>query len=119
MSNNYNNNKQYTPKSGATLHQKYGSKEGLFMTCWKIQDGVMWKGKIFRSEKQAKEAPTLSRNNKEWVSVTIVLDAPFKETLIINALMNIENHKVYLKRWNYMINPKAANGGYFGKHITK
>ncbi|WP_440066689.1 hypothetical protein [Tenacibaculum discolor] len=110
---------EYTAKSGAKLHQRFGSKEGLFMTVWKVENGKMWKGKIFRSDKQSKEAPTVSRTGKEWCSVTVVLDAPFEQTLVLNALMNTQNHKVYIKEWNYMVNPSASNGGYFGKHISK
>jgi len=111
--------KDYGKKSGAKLHQRYGSKEGLFMTCWKAQKNTLWKGKIFRSEKQAKVSPTVSRNGKEWVSVTVVLSAPFQKTVVVNALMNTSNHKVYIQEWNMIINPSAPNGGYFGKHISK
>ncbi|WP_271404996.1 hypothetical protein [Tenacibaculum soleae] len=123
MSKNYNKksykSERYTPKSGATLHSSYGSEKGLFITVWKVEDGVLWKGKIFRSEKQSEIAPTQSGTGKKWASCTVVLDAPFKTTIVLNALVNVENHKVYIKEWNYMANPKAANGGYFGKHISK
>ncbi|WGH76136.1 hypothetical protein P8625_02920 [Tenacibaculum tangerinum] len=119
MARRTNKNSNYTPKSGAKLHQSFGSKEGLFMTCWKVSDGVMWSGKVFRSEKQSKVAPTVSRNGKEWCSVTLVLSAPMRDTVVHSGLMNTSNHKVYFKDWNMIINPKASNGGYFGKHISK
>ena len=110
---------EYTAKSGAKLHDRFGSNKGLFMTVWKVDNGKMWKGKIFRSDKQSKEAPTVSQTGKEWCSVTVVLDAPFEQTLVFSAVMNTQNHKVYIKQWNYMVNPSASNGGYFGKHISK
>ncbi len=40
-------------RSGCKLHSHYGTDKGLFMTVWKVQNGKMWKGKIFRSAKQA------------------------------------------------------------------
>lgn len=123
MARKYNNKKKefetYIPKSGASLHSRYGSEKGLFMTVWKVEDGVMWKGKIFRSENQSKNPPKKVENGFTWASCTVVLDAPFKTTIVLNALLNVDNHKVYIKEWNYMCNPKAANGGYFGKHISK
>lgn len=106
-------------RSGCKLHSHYGTDKGLFMTVWKVQNGKMWKGKIFRSAKQAEVAPTVSQNGKEWVSVTIVLSAPMENTVVACGLLNLGNNKAYFKEWNMIANPNANNGGYFGKHISK
>jgi len=36
-----------------------------------------------------------------------------------SGLLNLDNHKLYIKSFNLVANPKAPNGGYFGTHISK
>ncbi len=115
----YSKDKQKKKRSGCKLHTHYGTEKGLFMTVWKFQNGKIWKGKIFRSKKQIENAPVTSQSGKEWISVTLVMDAPMENTIITYGLLNLANNKVYFKEWNMLANPNANNGGYFGKHISK
>ncbi len=111
--NNFSNNLKKT--TGAKLHSRFGSEKGVFITAWNKGKSV----KVFRSERQSKNAPTTTKSGKEWVQVTLVLSEAFKEDVIVYPLMNIQNHKVYIQEWNMIINPSAPNGGYFGKHLSK
>ncbi len=89
------------------------------MTVWKVQNGKMWKGKIFRSKKQSEIAPTTSKSGKDWASVTLVMSAPMEKTVVQYGMLNLQNNKVYFKEWNMIANPNGGSGGYFGKHISK
>lgn len=106
-------------KSGMKLHTPFKQDEGVFMHGWKIIDGVMASIKIFQSDKQKKEPLTKSSTNKLWAQVTMVAERPMMETVVRSGLMNIADHRVYFKEWNWIANPHASNGGYIGKHISK
>ncbi len=108
-----------TAKSGASLITAFVQGVGVFIGAWKVESSTKWNIKIFQSEKQKKEALTKSGTGKLWAVVTVVCTAPLRNTVIVSGLMNIANHKVYIKEWNWMCNPKASNGGYIGKHISK
>ncbi len=106
-----------TTKNGKTF-------EGLFMSVWKIHDGVYWKGKIFRNKDQKKNKPTVSNQNndkksKQWIGVTLVMSAPMHNDIVQTGVLDLETYKVYFKNWNMIANPKGGEGGYFGKHISK
>lgn len=117
MGNSRNNNYSNTRKksTGAKLHSRYGSENGVFITAWNKGK----KAKIFRSEKQSEIAPTVSQSGKDWVSVTIVVQERFKNNVVVSGLLDASNHKVYIREWNMIVNPSAPNGGYWGQHIRK
>ncbi len=126
-------------KSGQTVTTKSGKTiEGLFMTVWKIHGGrtfekdgvkkkvggVLWKGRIFRSEEQKKRDATISNadngnQSREWIGVTLVMSSPMHNDIVQTGMMDLSTYKVYFKNWNMIANPHANNGGYFGKHISK
>jgi len=108
-----------TAKSGANLITPFVQGKGVFIGAWKVENSTKWNIKIFQSEKQVKEPLTKSKQGKLWAVVTVVCTAPLRNTVIVSGLMNIANHKVYIKEWNWMCNPKAPNGSYIGKHISK
>ncbi|TYP98932.1 hypothetical protein C7447_102250 [Tenacibaculum adriaticum] len=129
--NNTYNNGNYKPKSGCKIVEPYKKGEGVFIVGFKLFDGVMRNVKIFQTKNDRKnyQGKTVkaqissdivkSGSGKKWVQVTMTMEAPFKETLFANGLMDLSNHKVYFKDLNWIVNPKASNGGYIGKHISK
>jgi hypothetical protein len=106
-------------KSGAKIHQYVDSDKGLFIGAWKIIDGQMANIKIFMTEKNRKTGTVKSKTGKIWVPVTMVVTIPTKQTSFCNGLMNVDDYRCYFKDWNWICNPKAKNGGYIGKHISK
>ncbi|CAM1370010.1 hypothetical protein TPENAI_60769 [Tenacibaculum litopenaei] len=111
-------NKQRKKKSSAKLHASYGSDSGVFIHGFKVMNGKRWSYKIFRSEKQQKNAPVTSKAGKRWVSVTIVMSSAGENDRVNYGMLNIDNHKAYFSNWNWICNPHANNGGYIGKHIS-
>ncbi len=123
-------------KSGEVKKTEYGEINGLFMTVWKIHGGrtvttregikkkvggVLWKGKIFRSQKQI-DSGSVSENKrgtKTWMGVTLVMSSPMNNDVVQTGMLDLSTYKVYFKNWNMIANPYANNGGYFGKHISK
>lgn len=60
-----------------------------------------------------------SESGKCWQNWIMSVTHPDGEKKIYPCLFDCENHKVYVKQMNWIANPKANNGGYFGKHISK
>lgn len=118
---NYKNKNQNTPKgrSGAKIIQHLDNEKGLFIGAWKIIDGQLSNIKIFMTEKNRKTGVVPSKSGKKWVPVTMVVTIPTRQTSFCNGLMNVNDYKCYFKDWNWICNPKAKNGGYIGKHISK
>lgn len=112
---NNNNNNNYTKTTGAKIHSRYGTEKGVFITAWNKGNKV----KVFRSEKQQEIAPTTSKNGIQWCSVTVVLSRRFERDVVVNAMLNINNHSVHIDSWNMIIKPTASNGGYFGQKVKK
>ncbi|MBS9768404.1 MAG: hypothetical protein KGV44_12830 [Flavobacteriaceae bacterium] len=107
-------------RSGCKLHHDFGSDKGLFMTVWKVVDGVMCKGKIFRSEKQQKEsAVKTAKTGMRYVSVTLVFEKPLAPTTIMHGIFDLGSKRAMFPQHNMIANPKANNGGYFGKRYSK
>ncbi|RLK02361.1 hypothetical protein [Tenacibaculum discolor] len=105
--------------SGIRVVTAYGSKQGLFMAGWKVSKGVKWNIKVFRDKYQKEVAPTTSKTGKEWCSVRVVLKAPMHDSVSIQGMINLNNSKVYIEDWNWILNPNAPNGGYVGKRFSK
>ncbi|WP_237275569.1 hypothetical protein [Tenacibaculum ovolyticum] len=105
--------------SGARIESHIDSDKGLFIPFWKVHDGVLWNCKIVMSDNDVKKGIVISKTQKEWVSVTVFCSAPFKPTITLKAIHNTKNSKTYINEWNFIVNPKAPNGGYAGKHISK
>jgi len=116
--NNNNNNK--AKKSGARVVQNIDNPKGLFISAWKIDQGVMKSFAVNHAKKKGVLMDvTVSKNKKSWCPVSIKVTAPMQATVWGYGLMNLANEKVYIKDWNMIINPHAKNGGYCGKHISK
>lgn len=116
---NNSNNNDYTKKTGCNLYQRVDHEKGLFMTVWRVDNGKVWKGKITMTPSQRKTGIKVSKNRKEWVSVILRMTAPMENERVTTGLLDLSNYKVYFNDWNMIANPKARNGGYFGKHISK
>ncbi|WP_026756086.1 hypothetical protein [Sediminibacter sp. Hel_I_10] len=112
-----------TAKSGAKIQTKFdkSSDEGIrkgFITAWKVADGVMHSYKvIFPKDREVKI--TATETGHHWLPVTVIQSAAMKQNVIVGGMLDLANQKVYIKEWNWVINPKASNGGYCGKHISK
>ncbi|WP_422091308.1 hypothetical protein [Tenacibaculum ovolyticum] len=114
-----NNNSDKKKQSGCKLHNHLDSEKGLFMSVWKVEKGVMWSGKITMTPSQIKTGIRVSKSGKKWVSVLLRMNAPMHNQVAVTGMMNVDSQKVYFKDWNTMANPRANNGGYYGKHISK
>ncbi len=107
-------------RSGCKLHYDFGSEKGLFMTVWKVIGGAMCKGKIFRSEKQQKEsAVKTAKSGMEYVTVTLVFEKPLSSPVIMHGIFDLESKRAMFPQQNMIANPRANNGGYFGKRYSK
>ncbi len=120
--------KEKKAKSGCYLHSRYGTDttmksgkvcKGLFISVWKVIDGVMYKGKIFRTKKMINDEPPFKGDKRNWVSVLCVLNAFGKQPIMMRGLLCLETHYVYFKEHNMVAKHDSKNGGYFGKHISK
>ena len=105
--------------SGCKLYQRVDNEKGLFITVWKVLNGVMWKGKITMTPSQKKTGIRVSKTGKEWVSVLLEMNAPMHNKVTTTGMLDISNNKAYFSDWNTIANPSASNGGYYGKHISK
>lgn len=135
MAKKYNkNSNDFKARSGATLHTPFNtSKNTFFLTAWKVMDNVMHRFTVNVPAKKGGDKHSFgvavttsnpqkagfSGSPKQWVPVIVKQTAAGKASVIIGGLMDVQNHKVYIKDWNWIINPKASNGGYIGKHISK
>lgn len=115
MGRRINKNNNQTARSGAKKYHDYGSDKGLKIWCWKYVNGVMWKGWVRRTEKQAEIAPSKSKKGNEWVSVLLTLDAPLNNTVFCYGMYNINSGIAHFPTWDWQVNPNARNGGYFGR----
>ena len=61
-----------------------------------------------------------SKSGKRWANLFVTLTNT--NTLVktnMSGLLNLDNKKLYISEMNLVANPKAPNGGYFGKQISK
>lgn len=124
---NYKPQKQFTKKSGCKLHKyDFESKEIVFfMTGWKVTKGEMlvFKATSFISDKNRTHITrsTKAESKKmDWINVFVVISnkTTFSE-IKTSGMYCINTGKLYIKQFNLIANPKAPNGGYFGKHLSK
>jgi hypothetical protein len=112
---NYNNNRNQSKKSGCSTGSNSDGKP--WIRGWKVtEDGLI----NFIATPGAKSKKSKSKSGKEWVSVA----AKFTNTRTGQSwwewgLWDLSNKKLYFKDSNRIANPRARNGGYFGKHISR
>lgn len=122
MSANYgmNRNTYEKPKkkSGCRIRASKYDKNHYFMSGWKYSKAA---GGIigFSAAPYSKTKTSTSETGKEWSNYLVKLQMPDMTTKLVSGLFDHSNHKLYIKELNLIANPKANNGGYFGKHISK
>ena len=101
--------------SGCSIKQ---NEDGTYcVSGWKLADGCMIK-LYARPYKGTKV--TTSKSGKRWANLFVTLTNT--NTLVktnMSGLLNLDNKKLYIGEMNLVANPKAPNGGYFGKQISK
>jgi hypothetical protein len=101
--------------SGCSIKQ---NEDGTYcVSGWKLADGCMVK-LYARPYKGTKI--TTSKSGKRWANLFVTLTNT--NTLVktnMSGLLNLDNKKLYISEMNLVANPKAPNGGYFGKQISK
>ena len=114
--NSNKNDKKQKKHSGCRLRQLPDMK-------WPIIFGWMYKNgaiiSLYATEYE-KSHEKVSKTGKKWVNLFVRLTN--KTTMHVekmSGLMNLENHKLYIKDLNLIANPKAPNGGYFGVQLKK
>jgi hypothetical protein len=61
-----------------------------------------------------------SKSGKTWQNwFCKILFKDTGEIKKFSGLFNVGNSKLYIQELNMICNPKAPNGGYFGKHISR
>ncbi len=114
----YKNKKEedYKKRSGCRIVMKDKNTPILFG--WRKK----YKGAFFTfyARPYEKSKITTSKTGKTWINlfVTITNRNTF-EVVKTSGLFCFETQRMYLKELNIIANPKANDGGYFGKHISK
>ncbi len=118
--NSKKSNNKHSKKSGCKVITPYDGGDGsLFINGWKVEKGVLWSITVNQAKKDGKYMPVSESNSgKMWMNVMVVAKAPLQENRYVYGLCNLENNKVYIKEWNWIMNPKGGKGGYCGKHIS-
>ena len=84
---------------------------------WRLVDGAMVK---MYARPYKKSQLRTSKTGKDWVNLFVTLtNTKTMQVTKTGGLVNMANHKLYINELNLVANPKAPNGGYFGKHISK
>lgn len=108
---------QQRPKkhSGCSIKQ---NEDGTYcVSGWKLADGCMVK--LYARPYKGTKVIT-SKSGKRWANLFVTLTNT--NTLVktnMSGLLNLDNKKLYIAELNLVANPKAPNGGYFGKQISK
>lgn len=68
----------------------------------------------------SKTKRTKSKSEKRWLNlfVTITNRSTMQETKC-SGMFDLDRQRLYISDLNLIVNPKAPNGGYFGKHISR
>lgn len=105
-------------RSGCRIRVSKYDKNQYFISGWKYSKNL---GGIisFSAAPYSKTKTTTSETGKEWSNYLVKMTLPDMSTKLVSGLFDHDNHKLYIKDLNLIANPKANNGGYFGKHISK
>jgi hypothetical protein len=109
--NNKNSNQAPKKKSGARMSEKNGKP---FVTGWNVSQS---RGYItFIAFPYEKTKRVVSDNGVEWENWMIKINSQRNiEPILKPCLMEVATGRILCKELNLMANPKANNGGYFGK----
>ena len=62
---------------------------------------------------------TESKTGKTWCNLFVTITNKLTMSVTkTSGLLDMDENKLYIKEFNLIANPKAPNGGYFGKHIS-
>lgn len=115
MARSVKSSDNYVAKSGAKIQQRVDHEKGLFVTGWKVLDGLMSNFKVFMTAVQVKSGIHKSKKGNEFVNVTIVVNKPCHNPVMVFGQMDIDTYNTYIQDWGWIVSPKAKNGGYIGK----
>lgn len=105
-------------RSGCRIRASKYEKDQYFLSGWKYSKAL--NGIIsFKSAPYSKTKTTTSETGKEWSNYLVTMTMPDMTKKLVSGLFDHSNHKLYIKELNLIANPKAPNGGYFGKHISR
>lgn len=111
---NYQSNRP-RKKSGCRLIMK--DKDTPIISAWKSQkNGLL--ALYARPYKGTKLS--VSKSGKEWLNLFVTItNRQTHQVTKCSGLFDLQRQRLYLPEFNLIANPKAPNGGYFGKHISK
>lgn len=93
------------------------AKTGVVLYGWRLAKGMMYK--MYATPYAGTKIST-SKSGKQWANYFVrLINTSTGEIVKTSGLLNLSNHKLYIKELNLVANPSAPNGGYFGKHISK
>ena len=119
--NNYNNNNnrnttnQPRKRSGCRLIQKEGIS---YISAWRVTGGQMF-SLFARPYKNTRETKPNSRGNSYLTYFATITNKTTGQSWNLSALLDIQTNKLRLPGINQVANPRANNGGYWGKSISK
>lgn len=118
---NQRNNNQNISRSSSVKHSGCGVRimeDGSpILFGWKLSGGDMVK--LYARPCKSTKSST-SKSGKTWLNLFVTLtNQSTMQITKCSGLYNADNQKLYISDFNLIANPRAANGGYFGKHISK
>lgn len=121
--NYYNGNRQNYAYSQQRPRKKSGcrlilkDKDTPIISAWKSQkNGLL--SLYARPYKGTRLS--VSKSGKEWLNLFVTItNKQTQQITKCSGLFDLQRQRLYLPEFNLICNPKAPNGGYFGKHISK
>lgn len=117
--NNYSapSNNYQRPKKHSGCGSKSLPDGGVVIFGWRLAGRDMIK--LYARPYKGTKVST-SKSGKRWANLFVTLtNQRTMQTIKTSGLYNLDSGKLYISELNLIANPKAPNGGYFGKHISK
>lgn len=115
--NNYRvNNNQPKKHSGCTAGFSHGDATKPYVRGWKFDKRFGLRNFIAGPNKKTKRST--SKNGREWENWTAKMQTG-EGVKLFNCLYDCFNKKVIIGDLGFVMNPKAANGGYVGPYYKR
>lgn len=116
----------YQPQNRIVKHSGCSMKvckdgETIVLSGWKIMNKclVQMYARPYKGTKTVQSSDPKSKGYN-WQNLFVTLtNTKTGDIKKLSGLFCEETKKLYIKELNMVANPKAPNGGYFGKHISK
>lgn len=110
----YSGAQQPRKRSGCKIRKV---ENGVIVSGWRVSRGQMFSlyARPFKGTKVIE-----SKTGKKWANLFVTITN--KTTLHVtntSGLFDMQRERLYIKDHNLVANPRANNGGYFGKHISR